>query len=81
MKTSSLNKWLLYSLLLYGFNEALAQDATININASQDKRAVSPYIFGSNTSFDRPAAFYQDAGLRFARMNGRGINGVARVFT
>jgi hypothetical protein len=70
MKTSFLNKWLLYLLLLNGFNAAFAQDATITVNASQDKRAVSPYIYGSNTSFDRQAEFYQDAGLRFARMNG-----------
>ena len=68
-------------MLLNEFNAAFGQDATITINASQDKRAVSPYIYGSNTSFERSAEFYQDAGLRFARMNGRGINGVARVFT
>ncbi len=46
------------------------QDVTITINASQDKRAVSPYIYGANNWFDKPAQFYKDAGLRMARTNG-----------
>lgn len=60
---------LLLTVFLYGFTAVFGQDVTITINASQDKRAISPYIYGSNTSFDNPAEFYQDAGLRFARMN------------
>ena len=51
-------------------NAAIGQDVTITVNASRDKKAVSPYIYGCNNSFDKPAQFYRDAGLRFARMNG-----------
>ena len=29
-----------------------------------------PYIYGRNNTFDKPASFYKDAGLRFVRMNG-----------
>jgi hypothetical protein len=47
-----------------------AQNVTIAIDATQNKRAVSPYIYGRNNSFDKPAQFYKDAGLRFSRMNG-----------
>lgn len=46
-----------------------AQDATITINATANKKAVSPYIYGRNESFDLTATFYKDAGLRFARCN------------
>lgn len=46
-----------------------AQYVTITIDAAVNKKAVSPYIFGKNESFDKPAEFYKDAGLRFARMN------------
>ncbi|MFA9390333.1 MAG: glycoside hydrolase family 44 protein [Prolixibacteraceae bacterium] len=49
---------------------SLAQDVTITVNANQGKRAVSPYIYGRNNSFDKPAQFYTDAGLRMARMCG-----------
>jgi hypothetical protein len=46
-----------------------AQDVTITVDAGVNKKAVSPYIYGKNESFDKPAQFYKDAGLRFARMN------------
>jgi len=48
----------------------LAQDVNITVNATVDKKVVSPYIYGRNNTFDKPAQFYKDAGLRFARMNG-----------
>ena len=47
-----------------------AQVVTITVDAAVNKKTVSPYIYGRNESFDKPAAFYKDAGLRFARMNG-----------
>jgi hypothetical protein len=47
-----------------------AQNVTISVNATQNKRLISPYIYGRNEGFDRPDQFYKDAGLRFARMNG-----------
>jgi hypothetical protein len=69
MKMRSFKNCLLVSILCYGLDGAFAQDVVITVNADQGKKAVSPYIYGSNTSFDKPAAFYKDAGLRFARMN------------
>jgi hypothetical protein len=49
---------------------ASAQSVTMTIDATKNKRAVSPYIYGRNNWFDKPAQFYKDAGLRFSRMNG-----------
>jgi hypothetical protein len=60
--------WTLLCCLV--INTIFAQDISVTINATLDKRAVSPYIYGRNESFDKPATFYRDAGLRFARMNG-----------
>lgn len=51
-------------------NAAFAQDVTITIDAAANKRAVSPNLYGSNVTFNQPASFYKDAGLRFARENG-----------
>lgn len=60
------------AVLLYclGMDIVLAQDVNITVNAAEGKRAVSPYIYGRNNTFDKPAQFYRDAGLRFSRMNG-----------
>jgi len=49
---------------------ALAQNVTISVNATQNKRLISPSIYGRNEGFDKPVQFYKDAGLHFARMNG-----------
>lgn len=49
---------------------AFGQDVTISVNATQNKRLISPNIYGKNEFLDRPAQFYKDAGLRFSRMNG-----------
>lgn len=49
---------------------AYAQNVTITVNATQDKRLISPYIYGKNEWLDKPVQFYKDAGLRFMRMNG-----------
>ncbi|MBN2807369.1 MAG: T9SS type A sorting domain-containing protein [Prolixibacteraceae bacterium] len=57
-------------LLCFNINATKAQDVTITVNANQDKKAVSPYIYGLNNSFDKPAQFYSDAGVHFSRMNG-----------
>lgn len=60
----------------YGINTAIAQDVTITVYANQDKKAISPNIYGRNESFDKKinnnfdAQFYKDAGLRFARIGG-----------
>jgi hypothetical protein len=57
---------LVSSLLLTSVH---AQDVTITVDATINKKIVSPYIYGRNESFDKAATFYKDAGLRFARMN------------
>ena len=59
--------FLLCHIILY---TAVAQNVTISVNPAQNKRLISPYIYGRNEGFDKPAQFYKDAGLRFARMNG-----------
>lgn len=53
-----------------GINSAHAQGVTISVNAEQQRKAVSPYLYGRNNTFDKPASFYSDAGLRFVRMCG-----------
>jgi len=60
------------TVLLYclGTNIAFTQDVSITVNATEGKRAISPYIYGANNWFDKPAQFYKDAGLRMARTNG-----------
>jgi len=61
-----------YILVLEGsllLTSVHAQDVTITVDAAVNKKTVSPYIYGKNESFDKPAGFYKDAGLRFARMN------------
>jgi hypothetical protein len=57
---------LVSSLLLTSVH---AQDVIISVDATVNKKYVSPYIYGRNESFDKAATFYKDAGLRFARMN------------
>ncbi|MCF0069654.1 T9SS type A sorting domain-containing protein [Dyadobacter sp. CY261] len=47
-----------------------AQNVTISVNATQDKRLISPNIYGRNEGFDKPDQFYKEAGLRFARIGG-----------
>lgn len=49
---------------------AFAQNVTISVNATQNKRLISANIYGRNEGFDKADQFYKDAGLRFARMNG-----------
>jgi len=60
---------LLFLLFSLTFASIHAQDVTITVDANVNRKAVSPYIYGRNESFDKPATFYEDAGLRFARMN------------
>lgn len=65
-----LKKGIINSLILMAIVAmANAQDATISVDANLNKRAVSPYIYGLNNDYDKPAQFYKDAGVRFSRMN------------
>jgi hypothetical protein len=61
---------LIWALLFFATNAALAQAVTVTVNATQNKRLISPSIYGKNDFFDKTTQFYKDAGLRFARMNG-----------
>lgn len=61
---------LILVLLCRATNTAFAQAVTVTVNATQNKRLISPNIYGRNEGFDKPDQFYKDAGLRFARMNG-----------
>jgi len=72
MKRLELRKQLVVLMLMFaGIGAGTAQNVTITVNASKNKRLISPNIYGKNEFFiDHPAQFYKDAGLRFARMNG-----------
>jgi hypothetical protein len=61
--------YLIWAFLLCASVTAFAQNVTISVNATQNKRLISPYIYGKNEDFDKSDQFYKDAGLRFARMN------------
>lgn len=71
MKTKSFVEYgFLLVIFCISLNSIHAQTVQITINASENKRAVSPNIYGRNESFDKPDQFYKDAGLRFARVGG-----------
>lgn len=70
MKTILKKHYLLLLLFCLAFTVMNAQDVTVTVNAMSNKKAVSPYIYGANNWFDKPAQFYKDAGLRLARTNG-----------
>lgn len=70
MKTKSIKHYCLLLLFCLAFTVINAQDVTVTINAALNKKAVSPYIYGRNESFDKPVQFYKDAGLRYARIGG-----------
>ncbi|WP_333820337.1 glycoside hydrolase family 44 protein [Ohtaekwangia sp.] len=62
--------YLIWALLFFTTHTALAQAVTVTVNAAQNKRLISPNIYGKNDFFDKSTQFYKDAGLRFARVNG-----------
>lgn len=71
MKYHTLKIYTLTILLsCFASSVIVAQGVNITVNATVNKKKVSPYIYGRNNTFDKPAQFYKDAGLRFARMNG-----------
>lgn len=72
IKHSIMPKLPIMLLMIFFFiiGHGSAQEITVTIQAATNKRAVSPGLFGRNNTFDKPATFYQDAGLKFARMNG-----------
>jgi hypothetical protein len=49
---------------------ASAQSVTIAVDASQNKRLISPNIYGKNDGLEKSVQFYKDAGLRFVRVGG-----------
>jgi len=73
MKQLQLSKQLVVLVLTWfvGIGTGIAQSVTITVNATKNRRVISPYIYGKNEFFiDHSTQFYKDAGLRFARMNG-----------
>jgi hypothetical protein len=71
MKLRLTKKYFLLVLLCCSAIAAtFAQTVTVTVNTALNKKAVSPYIYGKNESFNKSASFYKDAGLRFARSNG-----------
>jgi hypothetical protein len=58
------------TLCWLGIRVAVAQNVTITVNATLNKRLVSPLIYGKNEGLDNPDQFYKDAGLRFVRVGG-----------
>ncbi|MCF0069655.1 glycoside hydrolase family 44 protein [Dyadobacter sp. CY261] len=64
------NMCLVWALLCSISITAFAQNVTVSVNATQNKRLISPHIYGKNDFLDHSVQFYKDAGLRFARMNG-----------
>ena len=57
-------------VILIGFSIVHAQDATITVDATQNCRKVSPYLYGKNESLDKTPQFYKDAGVHFVRVGG-----------
>jgi len=70
MKLHFLKHYSLLILLGCFTTTILAQNVTITVNATVDKKAVSPYIYGRNEGFDHTTQFLKDAGVRFARVGG-----------
>jgi hypothetical protein len=62
--------FLILSFCCFAGTVTFAQTVQVTVNATLNKRKVSPYIYGRNQTFEKPAQFYKDAGLRFSRMNG-----------
>ncbi|MDR7210685.1 glycoside hydrolase family 44 protein [Flavobacterium piscis] len=60
----------IFAIVLLMFTNGWAQSATITVDATKNKRLISPNIYGKNDFFDRTDQFYKDAGLKFARLNG-----------
>lgn len=60
----------IFALGLLMSTNGWAQSATITVNATANKKKISPYIYGRNEGLDRSVQFYKDAGLRFARIGG-----------
>ena len=61
MKHHYLKNYFFFVLLCCYTVTIFAQDVNITIDANQGNRAVSPYIYGRNNTFDKPAQFYKDA--------------------
>jgi hypothetical protein len=57
-------------LSCFATSTVVAQDVTITVNATANKKAVSPSIYGRNEGFDHTTQFLKDAGVRFARIGG-----------
>ncbi len=72
-------RFLLVPLFFLLYMEGSGQSVTVSVNATEGRKAVSPFLFGRNNNFSHspgsPTAAadlkrYKEAGLRFARENG-----------
>jgi len=77
MKHHSFKIYFIFVLLsCFATSTIVAQDVTITVNATANKKAVSPGIYGRNEGFTEKTnqilsvQFLKDAGLRFARVGG-----------
>ncbi|MDD4972449.1 MAG: glycoside hydrolase family 44 protein [Paludibacter sp.] len=77
MKHHSFKIYFLIVLLsCFATSKIKAQDVTVTVNATANKKAVSPAIYGRNEGFDIKSTYtltkqyLKDAGLRFARVGG-----------
>ena len=79
MRLKISHRFILCLMMLLAGSNINAQDITISVNASGEKKPISPYIYGRNNSFgdvygssNASAAInlFKEAGLKMARENG-----------
>jgi len=59
-----------FAIVLLMSANVWAQSVTIAVDASQNKRLISPNIYGKNDGLENSVQYYKDAGLRFVRVGG-----------
>ncbi|WP_428232846.1 glycoside hydrolase family 44 protein [Flavobacterium sp.] len=59
----------IFAIGILVFTNGWSQSATITVDATLNKRLISPNIYGKNEDLDKSVQFYNDSGLRFTRLN------------
>lgn len=79
MRLKISHRFILCLMMLLAGSNINAQDITISVNASGEKKPISPYIYGRNNSFgdvygssnaSTAINLFKEAGLKMARENG-----------
>ena len=79
MRLKISHRFILCLMMLLAGSNINAQDITISVNASGEKKPISPYIYGRNNSFgdvygssnaSTVINMFKEAGLKMARENG-----------